>query len=53
MEVEDAYVIRALDQAGLNFIVSNSFSKISLYGSVLAALSYVTMQKLLSAHSVS
>lgn len=25
---EDAYAIRALDQAGLNFIVSNSFSKI-------------------------
>ncbi|MQZ32105.1 aspartate/tyrosine/aromatic aminotransferase, partial [Acinetobacter haemolyticus] len=30
---QDAYAIRALDQAGLNFIVSNSFSKIfSLYG---------------------
>lgn len=39
---EDAYTIRALDQAGLNFIVSNSFSKIfSLYGERVGGLTFV------------
>lgn len=39
---EDAYAIRALDQAGLNFIVSNSFSKIfSLYGERVGGLTFV------------
>jgi len=39
---EDAYLIRALDQAGMNFIVSNSFSKIfSLYGERVGGLSFV------------
>ena len=39
---QDAYAIRALDQAGLNFIVSNSFSKIfSLYGERVGGLSVV------------
>ena len=50
---EDAYLIRALDQAGLNFIVSNSFSKIfSLYGERVGGLTFVcddqaTAQKVL------
>ena len=50
---EDAYAIRALDQAGMNFIVSNSFSKIfSLYGERIGALTFVcddqaTAQKVL------
>ncbi|MFH7766180.1 aromatic amino acid transaminase [Acinetobacter sp. BSP-28] len=50
---EDAYVIRALDQAGMNFIVSNSFSKIfSLYGERVGGLTFVcddqaTAQKVL------
>ena len=50
---EDAYLIRALDQAGMNFIVSNSFSKIfSLYGERVGGLSFVcddqaTAQKVL------
>lgn len=39
---QDAYAIRALDQAGLNFIVSNSFSKIfSLYGERVGGLAFV------------
>jgi len=39
---EDAYLIHALDQAGMNFIVSNSFSKIfSLYGERVGGLSFV------------
>jgi len=39
---QDAYAIRALDQAGLNFIVSNSFSKIfSLYGERVGGLTFV------------
>ncbi|WPP70003.1 amino acid aminotransferase [Acinetobacter pittii] len=39
---EDAYAIRALDQVGLNFIVSNSFSKIfSLYGERVGGLTFV------------
>lgn len=39
---EDAYAIRALDQAGLNFIVSNSFSKIfSLYGERVGGLTFL------------
>ena len=39
---EDAYTIRALDKSGLNFIVSNSFSKIfSLYGERVGGLSFV------------
>lgn len=39
---EDAYAIRALDQASLNFIVSNSFSKIfSLYGERVGGLTFV------------
>lgn len=39
---EDAYAIRALDQAGMNFIVSNSFSKIfSLYGERIGGLTFV------------
>lgn len=50
---EDAYLIRALDQSGMNFIVSNSFSKIfSLYGERVGGLSFVcddqaTAQKVL------
>lgn len=50
---EDAYLIRALDQAGLNFIISNSFSKIfSLYGERVGGLTFVcddqsTAQKVL------
>lgn len=39
---EDAYLIRALDQSGMNFIVSNSFSKIfSLYGERVGGLTFV------------
>ena len=39
---QDAYAIRAMDQAGLNFIVSNSFSKIfSLYGERVGGLTFV------------
>ncbi|WP_425917471.1 aromatic amino acid transaminase [Acinetobacter sp. TSRC1-2] len=39
---QDAYAIRALDQAGMNFIVSNSFSKIfSLYGERIGGLTFV------------
>ena len=39
---QDAYAIRALAQAGLNFIVSNSFSKIfSLYGERVGGLTFV------------
>jgi aromatic-amino-acid transaminase len=39
---EDAYAIRALDQSGMNFIVSNSFSKIfSLYGERVGGLTFV------------
>mgnify|MGYP000863082055 FL=1 len=39
---QDAYAIRALDQAGMNFIVSNSFSKIfSLYGERVGGLTFV------------
>lgn len=50
---EDAYLIRALDKSGLNFIVSNSFSKIfSLYGERVGGLTFVcddqeTAQKVL------
>lgn len=50
---EDAYLIRALDRAGSNFIVSNSFSKIfSLYGERVGGLTFVcddqeTAQKVL------
>ena len=50
---EDAYAIRALDQAGMNFIFSNSFSKIfSLYGERIGGLTFVcddqaTAQKVL------
>ena len=50
---EDAYAIRALDKAGMNFIVSNSFSKIfSLYGERVGGLTFVcddsaTAQKVL------
>ncbi|MEJ2900396.1 amino acid aminotransferase [Acinetobacter sp. NS-4] len=50
---EDAYAIHALDQAGMNFIVSNSFSKIfSLYGERVGGLTFVcddsaTAQKVL------
>ena len=50
---EDAYAIRALDQSGMNFIVSNSFSKIfSLYGECVGGLTFVcddqaTAQKVL------
>ena len=50
---EDAYVIRTLDQSGMNFIVSNSFSKIfSLYGERVGGLTFVcddqaTAQKVL------
>ena len=50
---EDAYAIRALDQAGMNFIISNSFSKIfSLYGERVGGLTLVcddqaTAQKVL------
>lgn len=39
---QDAYAIRALDQAGMNFIVSHSFSKIfSLYGERIGSLNFV------------
>lgn len=39
---QDAYVIRALDKAGMSFIVSHSFSKIfSLYGERIGSLSFV------------
>lgn len=39
---QDAYAIRAMDRAGLNFIVSNSFSKIfSLYGERVGGLTFV------------
>lgn len=39
---QDAYAIRALDQAGMSFIVSHSFSKIfSLYGERIGSLSFV------------
>lgn len=39
---QDAYVIRALDRCGMNFIVSHSFSKIfSLYGERIGSLSFV------------
>jgi len=50
---EDAYAIRALDQSGMNFIISNSFSKIfSLYGERVGGLTFVcddqaTAQKVL------
>ncbi len=50
---EDAYLIRALDKVGMNFIVSNSFSKIfSLYGERIGGLTFVcddqaTAQKVL------
>ena len=50
---EDAYAIRAFDKSGMNFIVSNSFSKIfSLYGERVGGLSFVcddqeTAQKVL------
>ena len=50
---EDAYAIRALDQSGMNFIVSNSYSKIfSLYGERVGGLTIVcddaaTAQKVL------
>ncbi|GAA5185623.1 aspartate/tyrosine/aromatic aminotransferase [Acinetobacter kookii] len=50
---QDAYAIRVLDQAGMNFIVSNSFSKIfSLYGERVGGLTFVcddsaTAQKVL------
>ncbi|NHB57481.1 aspartate/tyrosine/aromatic aminotransferase [Acinetobacter sp. 194] len=40
---EDAYLIRALDKSGMNFIVSNSFSKIfSLYGERVGGLTFVS-----------
>ena len=43
---EDAYLIRALDQSGINFIVSNSFSKIfSLYGERVGGLTFVCDDK--------
>lgn len=43
---EDAYAIRALDQSGMNFIVSNSFSKIfSLYGERIGGLTFVCDDK--------
>src|SRR5690606_2107576 len=39
---QDAYAIRALDQSGMSFIVSHSFSKIfSLYGERIGSLSFV------------
>lgn len=39
---QDAYAMRAFDRAGLNFIVSNSYSKIfSLYGERVGGLSIV------------
>lgn len=39
---QDAYAIRALDQAGMNFIVSNSYSKIfSLYGERVGGLTFI------------
>ena len=50
---EDAYAIRALDQSGMSFIVSNSFSKIfSLYGERVGGLTFIcddatTAQKVL------
>lgn len=44
---EDAYAIRALDQSGMNFIVSNSFSKIfSLYGERIGGLTFVCDDKI-------
>ena len=48
---EDAYLIRALDQAGMNFIVSNSFPRFSRYMvNVLADFPLsVTTKKQLSA----
>lgn len=43
---EDAYLIRALDQSGMNFIVSNSFSKIfSLYGERVGGLTFICDDK--------
>ena len=43
---EDAYLIRALDKSGMNFIVSNSFSKIfSLYGERVGGLTFVCDDK--------
>ncbi len=43
---EDAYAIRALDKSGLNFIVSNSFSKIfSLYGERVGGLTFICDDK--------
>ncbi|WP_407307140.1 aromatic amino acid transaminase [Acinetobacter sp.] len=50
---QDTYAIRALDEVGMNFIVSNSFSKIfSLYGERIGGLTFVcddqaTAQKVL------
>ena len=39
---QDAYAIRALDRSGMNFIVSNSFSKIfSMYGERVGGLTVV------------
>lgn len=39
---QDAYAMRAFDRAGLNFVVSNSYSKIfSLYGERVGGLSFV------------
>ncbi|MCL9675383.1 MULTISPECIES: amino acid aminotransferase [Acinetobacter] len=39
---QDAYPIRAMDQSGLNFIISNSFSKtFSLYGERVGGLTVV------------
>lgn len=43
---EDTYLIRALDKSGMNFIVSNSFSKIfSLYGERVGGLTFVCDDK--------
>lgn len=43
---EDAYLIHALDKSGMNFIVSNSFSKIfSLYGERVGGLTFVCDDK--------
>ena len=43
---EDAYLVRALDKSGMNFIVSNSFSKIfSLYGERVGGLTFVCDDK--------
>lgn len=40
--LQDAYAMRAFDRAGLNFVVSNSYSKIfSLYGERVGGLSFV------------